>query len=422
MTGWAPAESGIMRVAAVALLWLLLAAAAPASKSHVVGGVNFDELDLGGGVRLHHGSFTAQDPAITTTLQSLFSGRVAGKTVAVALLHYELPATGYNEGTQVFEVAGGRARSLGSIGEFAFFNDSGPYPKGSWIYVSFSGGRLYADVWNAQNRCDKNRDWVSSSYTIRGDKLVRLNAMPHHRAGVAVACGEAPFVKPDAQTEHYNRAVTLDAGKQYARAVGEWTKTIKLAPNDTDALTARAHDYIALGQYDKAIADYNRAQQLGDNDVWLNWGRGIAYLYQNKNAAALADFDAAVKATQSGSTGVVYAAGALERRAMALFAMRNFADAARDFTAALQLQPGSARDMAMLYLATTRSGGTPVDSEALAALASAREPCDASFFTGENALLRHDPGAARAQFVTAESACDRWDLQRYIARAELAAS
>jgi tetratricopeptide (TPR) repeat protein len=409
-----------MRAAAIAFLWLFLTAAAPAPKSHVVGGVNFDEIDLGGGVRLHHGTFTAQDPAITTTLQSLFSGQVAGKTVAVTVLHYELPATGYNEGTQVFEVAGGQAKRLGSIGEFSFFSDSGPYPKGSWVYVSFADGRLYADVWNEQKRCDKNHDWTSSTYTIRGGKLVRLYALPHHRSGVSVACGEAPFVKPDAQTSHYNHAVQLDGKKQYAQAVAEWNKALQLAPNDTDALLARASDYISLGQYDKALGDYNRAEKLGDHDVWINWGRGIVYIYTNKYTQALAEFDAAVKATQSSSVGPVYTAAALENRATALFAMRRFSESVRDLNAALALQPGNVHDLAMLYLAMTRSGGSAVDSEALAALASSRDRCDASFFTGENALLRNDAGTAHREFVNAESACDRWSFQRYIARAELA--
>jgi tetratricopeptide (TPR) repeat protein len=407
-----------MRLAATAFLWLLLAAAAAPTR-HVVAGVNFDEIDLGGGVRLHHGTFTAQDPAITTTLQSLFSGQVAGKTVAVALLHDELPATGYNEETQVFEVAGGRAKRLGSVGEFAFFNDSGPYPKGSWIYLSFTGGRLYADVWNAQARCDKNRDWVSSTYTIRSDKLVRLNAMPHHRSDVAVACAEAPFVKPNAQDQYYNRAVDFDGKKQYAQAASEWTKYLQLSRNDTDGLAARAHDYVSLGLYEKAIADYNRAEQLGDHDVWINWGRALSYLYLNKSTAALADLNAAVKATQSGNSTPTYLAGALENRGAAFFATRQFPESARDYDAALKLRPGSASDMAMLYLATTRSGETAVDSEALAALASSGDRCDASFFTAENAVLRHDPGTAHVEFTNALKACDRWSFQRYIARAEL---
>jgi tetratricopeptide (TPR) repeat protein len=408
-----------MRFAAAAFLWLLLAASA-APKSHVVGGVNFDEIDLGGGVRLHNGTFTAQDPAITTTLQSLLSGQVAGKTVAVAVLHYELPATGYNEGTQVFEVAGGQAKRLGSVGEFSYFSDSGPYPKNGWIYVNFTGGRLYADVWNAQKACDRNHDWTSSTYTVRGDKLVRLYALAHQRSGVPVACGEAPYVKPNAQTTQYNRAVMLDDEKQYTQAVTAWSKALQLSPNDTDALTARARDYVSLGQYDKAIADYNRTEKLGDHDVWINWGRGISYIYTNKYAAALADFDAAVKATQAGSSGPVYTAAALENRAMALFAVRRFSDSVTDLNAALALQPRSVQDMAMLYLATTRSGGSAPDSEAFASLASSRDRCNASFFTGENALLRQDAATAHREFLIAQSVCDRWSFQRYIAAAELA--
>ncbi len=261
-----------MRLAAAVSILLL---------SHVVGGVTFDEIDLGGGVHLHHGTYTAQDPHITTSLQSVFSGRVAGKTVAGLLLHYELPATGYDEGAQAFEVTGGHAKPLGDVGEFSYFNDSGPYPKSGWIFVSFTGGKLYADVWNEQKRCDKNHDWVSSTYTIRGDKLVRVYQLAHHRSAVPIACGEAPYVTPNPQDTLYNRAVRFDSAGQYASAAVAWTKVLQLAPDSTEELVNRAHDYVYLGQYDKAIADYNRAERLGDHDVWVNWGRATIFAAAN---------------------------------------------------------------------------------------------------------------------------------------------
>lgn len=402
-------------VAAVAILFV----------THVVGGVNFDEIDLGGGVHLHHGTYTAQDPHITTSLQSVFSGRVAGKTVAVLLLQYELPATGYNEGAQAFEVAGGHAKALGSVGEFSYFNDSGPYPKNGWIFVSFAGGKLYADVWNAAKRCDKNHDWVSSTYTIRGDKLVRVYQLAHHRSSVPIACGEAPYVTPDPQTAHYNKAVQFDGAGHYAQAAAEWTKVLQLAPDSTDELVARAHDYVYLGQFDKAVADYNRAERLGDHDVWISWGRGLAYIYTGKPDLALADFNAAVKATQSGSSGVSYTAGALENRGELLFAMRRFGEAAQDFDAARRLDAGNQLDMLMLHLARARAGAEDAGQfEGIVApfmgVTRPKERCGAFFFAAENELLRGDKKAARDDFLRTENICDRWAFQRYIAKAELA--
>ena len=155
--------------------------------SHTVNGFDFDELKFGS-IHLHKGTYTADDPAITTTIDSFYHGQVAGKQVAVVVLRGELPATGYNASAEAFEVSHGKATHLGGLGDFSYYTEGdGPYPD-NWVYISFADNKLYADVWNHDHRCDKNHDWVVTTYTIRGSKLQRINTLRHHRAGMPVEC------------------------------------------------------------------------------------------------------------------------------------------------------------------------------------------------------------------------------------------
>jgi hypothetical protein len=165
-----------------------LTIAAPAQPaSHIVNGVDFDELSFGK-IHLHKGTYTADDPRITTTIDSFYHGQVAGKTLAVVVLRDELPATGYDESAEMFEVNAGKANHLSSLGDFSFYSEGdGPYPD-NWIYVSFADNKLYADVWDHGHRCDKRHDWVASTYTIRGSKLQRIDVLRHHRKGLPVDC------------------------------------------------------------------------------------------------------------------------------------------------------------------------------------------------------------------------------------------
>lgn len=164
-----------------------LALIAAAGTSRVVDGVNFDELDLGNGKHLHHGTYANPDPDIVTSLAQIYPGIVGGKRIVVALFHYDLPATGYDEDAKAYLVADGRATRLADVGTFSLFEDDGPYPD-RWLYVWFAGGKLYTDVWNGENRCKRTRDWTASTYDVRNGKLVRIYQVQHHRSGARVAC------------------------------------------------------------------------------------------------------------------------------------------------------------------------------------------------------------------------------------------
>lgn len=168
------------------MLAIVAVGATPASL--VVGGVDFGSLTYLRGtpneVQLSGGNNPGSaDRPIDTTLQRLWSGLVGGDLVAVALLHFELPATGYDEESEAFEVKAGHAKSLGVIGSFAYFSDVGG--PSQWFLVTFRDGKLYTDVFDSTERCDPKRDWLASTYTVVKDKLVRIQQLRHHRSGAA---------------------------------------------------------------------------------------------------------------------------------------------------------------------------------------------------------------------------------------------
>jgi hypothetical protein len=126
----------------------------------------------------------------SASVSDVFSGLVAGNSVAVVILRCEYNGHGFDSVAQLFAIAGGVAHRLSIIGSGGMTGSDSPLPPwpGGWIHVSFAGGKLYADVWDYAKQCDRNRDWVSSAYTIRNGKLVLLNQLRHHREGLGLAC------------------------------------------------------------------------------------------------------------------------------------------------------------------------------------------------------------------------------------------
>ncbi|HEV2262784.1 MAG TPA: tetratricopeptide repeat protein [Candidatus Rubrimentiphilum sp.] len=427
-------------ICAACLGFLLQLPAVGAQNSHIVGGVNFDELDLGNGHRLHHGTYTQDDPNITTTLQDVFHGAVDGKVVAVVFFHDELPATGYDESITAFQVENGHAKTLGSIGEFSYYNDSGPYPD-KWFYVNFSGGLLYADVWNAETRCDKKHDWIASTYAIRAGKWMRINQLRHHRDSLPFAC--ADFITPSPADAAYNRAVAYeDTGKQPAVAIALWTKALQIEPDDPEALDFRARDYEKLGQYDRAAEDFTREIQArsGTAVVSLYNTRGIAYDHLGKHNLALADF---TRAINSAPTKELY----YDNRAALLFKMGRYSDSARDFLTVFKMthNPGIAL---LAHIARRRAGandaaefaanvggvrnrgawpdqlidlylGKARPNDVISAGTRAGDKCNTQFFVAEWQILQHNAAAAKPYLMQAKT-CGSSTMPGYLAAAELA--
>jgi hypothetical protein len=167
-----------------------------AGSSKVVGGVDFANLKYTNGpgncttARMHDGSAADTTGEYTAEIQDLFTGIVSGRTVAIIILRCEYNGHGFDSQAQLFEVSSGKPKRLGILGEGGMASSDSPFPPwpGGWIHVSFINGRLYADVWDTSHRCDSHRDWISSTYTIRDERLALLNKQSHHRKGIPPAC------------------------------------------------------------------------------------------------------------------------------------------------------------------------------------------------------------------------------------------
>jgi lipoprotein NlpI len=160
---------------------------ATGGRPHVVDGVDLDEVAFNG-MRFHHGHHSGNaDNEEDTDLITVSAGRVGGRIVAVGRFRFTPPATGFSDEAHAFLIAGGHATWLRKLGGFAYFNDSGPGVD-PWILVSFRNDRLYADVWNTQTRCERNHDWLVTTYTMRAGMLEPIGRLAHHRPEVPVDC------------------------------------------------------------------------------------------------------------------------------------------------------------------------------------------------------------------------------------------
>ncbi len=63
----------------------------------------------------------------------------------------------------------------------------------------------------------------------------------------------------------------------YWKAIDDYTKAIKLNPQDAAAYYNRGIAYDDLGEYQKAIDDYTKAIELAPQDASAYYYRGIAY-------------------------------------------------------------------------------------------------------------------------------------------------
>ena len=161
---------------------------ATGGRPHVVDGVDLDEVAFNG-MRFHRGHHAGNaNNEVDFDLVTVSAGRVGGRVVAVGRFRFTPPATGFSDETHAFLIAGGHATWLRKLGDFAYFNDSGPGID-PWFLVSFRNERLYADVWDRESQCNRNHDWVVTTYTLRAGRLVPIGRLAHHRPEVPVDCG-----------------------------------------------------------------------------------------------------------------------------------------------------------------------------------------------------------------------------------------
>ncbi len=99
---------------------------------------------------------------------------------------------------------------------------------------------------------------------------------------------------------HYQVAHYYDVIGDYERAAAEYSRTLELLPNFSQAYEARGNCYAAQGLYDLAIADYSQAIGITPANARIYYSRGLAYYEQRDIERASADFRRAAELGYSG--------------------------------------------------------------------------------------------------------------------------
>jgi tetratricopeptide (TPR) repeat protein len=135
--------------------------------------------------------------------------------------------------------------------------------------------------------------------------------------------------------EYVNRGKEWSQKGDEWRAVADYTRAIRLAPDNAVAYYNRGSVWYRLKDDDRALADLNRAIELRPQYAEAYNNRGLVWYRQNLMDRAIADYTAAVQ--HNPQLGLAY-----DNRGAAWNAKGDFDRAVADHTAALQMAPTNA--------------------------------------------------------------------------------
>jgi tetratricopeptide (TPR) repeat protein len=172
-------------------------------------------------------------------------------------------------------------------------------------------------------------------------------------------------VSPDVKVgAFYNRGAAYERVGDGARALADYTASLKLKPNFARALIARGTLYVGQNKLDLAIADLDKAIAVEPKSAIAFSNRALAHLRKNDNKKAIADLTRAIEIDPNDASS--YAA-----RGAVYVIMSDNARAMEDFNRAIALD--SKLMIALLNRGVLRAGsgdkaGAKADFKAVLAL------------------------------------------------------
>lgn len=118
---------------------------------------------------------------------------------------------------------------------------------------------------------------------FQGSRIIMLILIGALYLTVAFVCAETA-------EEYFNRGNIYIQQGNFAQAISEYTKAIKINPNDAQAYSNRGVAYDHQGNFAQAISDYTMAIKINPNDSEAYSNRGIAYALQGNLAQAISDY------------------------------------------------------------------------------------------------------------------------------------
>jgi len=76
---------------------------------------------------------------------------------------------------------------------------------------------------------------------------------------------------------YYNRGLGYQKKGDHAKAIADFTRSIKINASDPQTCRARGSSYADISEYDLAIADYTETIRLDPNFADIYFDRGWAY-------------------------------------------------------------------------------------------------------------------------------------------------
>jgi len=128
-----------------------------------------------------------------------------------------------------------------------------------------------------------------------------------------------------------NGVLSFKQGK-YQQAVDEFSKLIKLDPNNADAYKNRGVSRMKQEKFDLAIEDFEKAKQLFPGLKGLHSNLGVAWFYKREYAKAIANYDIEIKMAPDNHV-------AYFNRALCLAELERNKEALNDLSQTLSLKP-----------------------------------------------------------------------------------
>ena len=143
-------------------------------------------------------------------------------------------------------------------------------------------------------------------------------------------------LNPDDADAYNNRGIAKDELGQHLAAISDYDKAIQLKPDDADAYNNRGLAKANLGQHFSAISDYDIAIRLKPDYAYAYYNRGNAKYDLGQHFSAISDYDIAIRLKPN-------YAYAYNNRGLAKANLGQPAAAIADYDTAIQLTPDYAK-------------------------------------------------------------------------------
>ena len=243
---------------------------------------------------------------------------------------------------------------------------------------------------------------------------------------------------------YYNRGNAYAAKGDQAAAIADYDEAIKLEPKNAFAFNNRGTAHSEKGESDAAIADFSEALKHNARYASAYFNRANAYAAKGEAERAIADYGAALKYNRRNvnayiARGALYLAGGaagkaqadmklaarLERRNAYAVLWQDIAER-RGKRKSVLAQGARGLDMKAWPAPVIRLFAGQSKPDEVAAAADNPDPamkeahaCEASFYSGQFALINGNRDEAVKLFQAAAKECPRGFIEGIVAAAEL---